>query len=185
MALDPADIEKLKARQKFKRRGLIPGEKPKKANELRFEEAQGTLMAVHRMLGKSLREIGAIFDLSAETVRKRLTVAQGNELLGLTQDLVKERLLPKALAVYETKLLEGDLEAARDVMFGTGGLSKSTTVKVGADPESLENWRERYFMGPQQPIVTIEGAIEVIDEDSELRLGRRESPGDDQDGETD
>src|SRR5688572_16062003 len=82
------------------------------ANTQQLQQAQGALMAVHRMLGKNIAEIAEIFQVSSQTVNKRLTAAQSNGILQLTKDLISERLMPKAIAVYETKLEEGDLDAA-------------------------------------------------------------------------
>jgi len=107
--------------------------KDRKAAEDTMQAAQGTLMAVHRMLGKNLEEIAKAFEVSQETV------------LQITQDLIKTRLLPKAIAVYENHLDNDSLDAARDVMRGTGSLQQNATLNIAGPAESVDTFRRAYF----------------------------------------
>jgi len=119
--------------------------KDRKAAEDTMQAAQGTLMAVHRMLGKNLEEIAKAFEVSQETVKKRLSLAREQEFLQITQDLIKTRLLPKAIAVYENHLDNDSLDAARDVMRGTGSLQQNATLNIAGPAESVDTFRRAYF----------------------------------------
>ena len=126
--------------------------KDRKAAEDTLQVAQGTLMAVHRMLGKNLAEIARAFEVSTETVKSRLTLAREQDILKITQDLIKTRLLPKAIAVYENHLDENSLEAARDVMRGTGSLQQNATLNIAGPAESVDSFRRAYFEKQPEPI---------------------------------
>lgn len=94
--------------------------------------------------GKSFREIGRIFDITDHTAKKWVDKARQEQRLVIGQGIVTERLVPKALAVYDKRLSAGDLEAARDILFGAGVLSKQQKVTLQAvDP--LAQFRAKYF----------------------------------------
>lgn len=96
--------------------------------------------------GKSFKEIGRIFEVSDHTAKKWVDKARQDQRLRIGQGIVSERLVPQALAVYEQRLQAGDLEAARDILFGSGILLKNQKVTIQAgDP--LQAFRDKYFGG--------------------------------------
>jgi transposase-like protein len=108
-------------------------------------EIRGEAVLAHRAVGRSIREIAALFEVGSSTIHRWLKEAEQNEKLKRAKGIVGERLVPKALAVYDTKLEQGDLEAARDILFGAGVLSKSHKVEVTNNQDPLEKFRKKYF----------------------------------------
>lgn len=56
--------------------------------------------------------------------------------------MIINKLVPPALAVYEARIQGGDLEAARDILFGVGVLQKnaaSATLKVISDGQPIKD----------------------------------------------
>lgn len=72
-------------------------------------------------------EIAARFGVKSSTIPKLLKTAQREGLMDLAKDLVVGKLVPKAIGVYEVALEANSLEAARDVMRGTGLLPEKLT----------------------------------------------------------
>lgn len=101
-------------------------------------------MATHSLLGRSRSEIAEMFKVSPATVSKRVQEASRSEIFQQAMELVHRRLLPKAMAIYDVELEQGNFEAAQDVMHGIGVLQKGGTVKVEvADP--LADLRAEYL----------------------------------------
>lgn len=119
----------------------------------RRERAQAALDL--KVEGKSFREIGRMMDISDHTVAKLVKEAQLDARFQRGRGVVMHRLVPKALAVYDQRLEAGDLEAARDILFGAGVLQKNAKVTLTAgDP--LEQFRRKYF-GEEE--AAIEGEV--------------------------
>lgn len=110
---------------------------------IREEETRARLIAADRLItGASLQEIARSYGIGTTRVKRALSHA---ERIGFYEDVeaaILERLVPKALAVYEAHLDRGSLDAARDVAYGVGVLRKNpeVSVNVGAS-DSLESYR--------------------------------------------
>jgi hypothetical protein len=111
-------------------------------------------MLKRRIEGKSIDEIAKEFNSHPVTVYRRLSLAKNEGLLDEAVDRVLESLLSKSLDAYDATLLQEEdpklrLEAARDIAYGTGVLSKGNKARV--DPEvgkgdmTLRAWREKKF----------------------------------------
>lgn len=137
-------------------------------------EIKAEAMLAHRAIGASYREIGEIFGLSGQTAKKWIDRAKRAETISRAKGIVGERLVPKALAVYDMRLMDGDLEAARDILFGAGVLLKQTKVEMSAEvADPLERFRQKYF-GPGEEAVDIE--VTTVESEHE-RPGRQPSDG--------
>jgi hypothetical protein len=107
-------------------------------------------MQMHRLMGKTNQEIADLFKVSKNTVTTAVEYARQHDLVvSMAQQVMDQRLVSKAIAVYEYHLRRGNLDAARDVLYGTGVLSNTQKVKaapqeqVAAAGETLEIYRER------------------------------------------
>jgi DNA-binding Lrp family transcriptional regulator len=105
--------------------------------EKKIQQLRGALVAVERAMGVPLAEIAKKYHISPETARRYLDVAQEAGFIEHFRALIYERLVGKAMAVYEAKLEMGDLEAARDIAFGLGVLNKNPG-KTGPDPKPID-----------------------------------------------
>lgn len=108
-------------------------------------EAQGQAMLAIRISdSRSYAELALMFGVSRETVAKRLQDARAGQLTGLAQEIIMERMLPKALAVLEQELESGNYEAAKDLLFGSqvyqkGG--KATIEHITSNSPTLDSIR--------------------------------------------
>lgn len=111
---------------------------PRKAALVKAE-----LLAVEKLTsGKSIKEIAEQYDMSPGAVSNALSLADKNNFYERAQSLIMSRLVSPSLAVYEDRILRGDLEAARDILFGTGILSKTPKIAdSGAEALSIEAYR--------------------------------------------
>lgn len=106
-----------------------------------------------RLEGKTIAEIAVKYDCSPSTAERFIRHAHDHGLyLDKARQLIETNLLPRALAVYESYLngerdgiTAHDLDAAKDILFGLGVLSKSTTVKHAANEDTLDSFRASYF----------------------------------------
>lgn len=110
------------------------------------QRAQAKIMLAKRLSGSSLSEIAEQFQVSPQTINRRIKLAMREGLLDEATDTVIDDLVPKALAVFRAALLEGDVDCARDILFGTGILSKTpkpaqTTTVTATTELSLEQYR--------------------------------------------
>lgn len=101
------------------------------------------LLAVEKLTsGKTIKDIAKAYDMSPKAVSNALSLADRNGFYDRAQSLIMERLVSPSLAVYEDRILRGDLEAARDILFGTGILSKTPKANdSGAEALSIEAYR--------------------------------------------
>jgi hypothetical protein len=131
--------------------------KPKGGTKVQDEgikRAQATLMLARRIQGASLDQIAAEFNVSENTIKRRIDYAQRHNLLADATDRVLTELVGPAHQVYAKALaseeLQLALQAARDVMFGTGILSKNNRAQVAPAETvemTLEMWREKRKQG--------------------------------------
>jgi hypothetical protein len=101
------------------------------------------LLAMEKLTGGStIKELAKQYDMSPGAVSNALALADKNGFYERAEGLILSRLVSPALAVYEDRILRGDLEAARDILFGTGILSKAPKVDTGgAEALSIEAYR--------------------------------------------
>lgn len=110
------------------------------------KELQGQAMLVRRISENlNYTEIARIFGVSRGAVQERLAMARATEFTQLAQEIISERMLPKALAVLEAELEAGNYEAAKDLLFGSqvyqkGG--KATIEHVTSNSPTLEQIRK-------------------------------------------
>jgi transposase-like protein len=134
---------------------LPSGHNPNATRVVLFGEeqvAQAALMVVDRIKGMSIPDIAKKYKVNPQTVRRRMRLARREKLLDRAADKVV-RLVDKALGAYEASLDQDEdkkvrLEAARDVAFGTGVLSKSNKAAVNPEEKgkmTLRAWREKKF----------------------------------------
>lgn len=102
------------------------------------------MLAIRISDSKSYAELARMFGVSSETVQKRLRMARAAEFTGLAQEIIMERMLPKALAVLDQELESGNYEAAKDLLFGSqvyqkGG--KAVVEHITSNSPTLESIR--------------------------------------------
>jgi DNA-binding Lrp family transcriptional regulator len=107
------------------------------ATNKKVQQLRGALVAVERAMGVPLSEIAKKYHISTETAKRYLDTAQEAGFIEHFRALIYERLVGKAMAVYEAKLEMGDLEAARDIAFGLGVLNKNPG-KGTSEPKPID-----------------------------------------------
>ena len=101
-------------------------------------------MLQQRMAGKSVSEIARLFNMGKLTAGQRLKAAELQEIYQTARDVVAARIVPAALEVVEEKLVvDRDGDMAKDVMYGTGILSKNINLTATLQPadEDFDQWR--------------------------------------------
>lgn len=130
-------------------------ETPVVQNRIRLKNAQldaekalrGQLMAADRLLeNKSIKELAKDYQISPAAVREGLDLAYIRGFYDQMEQKVLQDLVPVAAAVYRAHLERGNLDAARDLLFGTGVLRKDhkgaqQRVEDAAPVESIEAYR--------------------------------------------
>lgn len=143
--------------------GRLQKQTPKAPQDLKLasDAVRGTLMAMERASGATLGELASKYQVNYRTVVKQIDLAQQAGLFDHYRQGILNHLIPKAIALYEMRLDAGDLEAAKEVLFGIGLLQKDAkppSVSSGDQIESLEVYRLRRQGGgfpPAPPPVTI------------------------------
>lgn len=131
-------------------RGLFRSKTPEHRREIR--ELRALQMINLQLRGRTLKEIGEEFRLHPRNVNKEINWARREEVWETARETALG-LGIKALKVYdkalEVALESGDIEAARDIVFGLGILKKdgkSPTTKDEVAPNgttvTLQQWRE-------------------------------------------
>jgi len=87
-----------------------------------FQARAKKILLLHAA-GKSYKEIGALFGLTAKSAQRLRTQAEKEGLLEGAEDDVLD-LIADAIKVYRTELEKGNARVARDVLAGTGVLKK-------------------------------------------------------------
>jgi len=112
-----------------------PGEQRTRAltrAELEREKALRLgLFALERAMGAPIGEIAKKYAVSTREVESALTSAERLQFVEAYRDIVRDKLVPAALVVYEMHLRQGSLEAAKAILEGLGVLQKP-----GAAPAS-------------------------------------------------
>ena len=112
------------------------------AQNRKIEHLRGSLIAIERAMGVSIKDLAAKYSCSPGAVKRYLDQAAQTGLVEHFRALLFERLMGKALAVYEARIELGDLEAARDMVFGLGVLQKNPqTDKPQKVIDSLAEYR--------------------------------------------
>lgn len=110
------------------------------ATRAREKEARAKLIATDRLVsGATIAELAQSYGVGAGTVRSALNLAERAGFYEAVEKALLERLLPKALAVYETHLDRGSLDAARDIAYGVGALKKNPAVEVSVGTSSADD----------------------------------------------
>lgn len=105
-------------------------------------------MSFDAALGASTQEIAAKYRLQVGTVQDYLQQASEFRFVEAYIASISEKLAPLAMAVYEQHLLSGNLEAARDILFGLGVLGSERESAASKDVESITLYRlERKLNG--------------------------------------
>jgi hypothetical protein len=114
-----------------------------KANDLQLLRAQSKAIAARRIMGRSIGQIAKEFQMHPDTVNSRMDWARRHGLVESALDTVIDSLVPEAIKTYLLAIQGGDVDASRDVLFGTGVLQRAP--KTGQAPiESVEMTIETY-----------------------------------------
>lgn len=81
--------------------------------------------------GKDISALAQDFCVHPATIRRRLEEAKQGDLVAVAREMIAERLVPKALAVFDQALNNGDKEIAEKVLFGMNALVKGNTKANG------------------------------------------------------
>lgn len=118
-----------------------------KARQHAEQKAQAALMMTQRLSGRSYGEIARMFNTTTGTVKKRLSIPELQEFFATAKEVVATRLLPLALEVMNEKLEQGDGDMAKEVIFGTGILSKNVNIAATIAPvaptDDFDSWRRK------------------------------------------
>ena len=151
-----------------------PGRKPKKTPE--ELEAMSKAVQLRVILGKNIDEIALEFKTNKKEVIRRLGEARAaGGALEIAQELVANRLLPKAVAVMDAALNGEEIpkhtmDAAKDVLFGTNTLKKKDESTVNVNLSPLEAYRKERMERQQ-----METIIDVVPEREPLVLKEAEN----------
>jgi hypothetical protein len=131
----------------------VKGRKPVRTSikDKDLMKAQATLVVAKRIQGQSIQQIAQELNVHEDTVARRIDYAKRHNLLAQATDRVLGELVDLAHAAYRQALVEGDVSAARDILFGTGILSKNNKAQVAPASETAELtlavWREQRKKG--------------------------------------
>lgn len=123
------------------------------------KDARATVFAMERIKGKTLTEIAEAYNCHPDTVVVYTKRARDRGLvIGFARELIQDKLLPLTLAVYERHLMEGNLEAAQDILFGMGILQRNSVIKHESDDaeETLEAFRKQFFEARQTTAIAVD-----------------------------
>lgn len=147
---------------------VLPPPVPSKPGRPRLTPVQrnlrGDTMLMRRLIGEKVAAIAADFHLSPNTASKILKDAERRNMITVARDKVLQ-LVPKALAVVDYHLEEGDKDVGLEVLKGTGLLSRQGGVAAevplapGESEETFVAWRRRIVAGGVKP-PSAEGSCE-------------------------
>jgi hypothetical protein len=152
-----ADLQETMARKYGQ--GTLPNKAKLKKEE---KDLQTQAMVVARVSeSKTYEQLALMFGVSRETVKKRLADARAQQFAALSQEIIAERMLPKALTVLEQELEKGNYEAAKDLLFGLqvyqkGG--KAVIEHVTSNSPTLESIRRERAKAIEAEVVKVEDA---------------------------
>ena len=130
----------------------VPGAPPptqprkrKRGPKLNEKERQtrAEMVLARKITGQSVQAVMEEFNISRATAYRALSQARREGMYEQAKDWVLTRLLPKALAVYDTALDNMDVEVARDVLQGLGITGRHVTIVTPqVNPvEDFDAWR--------------------------------------------
>lgn len=93
-------------------------------------------MLEHKLTGKTNKEIGEIFGVSAATVNRALTLADRGDLTAQFEDQILKDLVPLAVSAFKTALTNGDAQVALEVLKGTNLLKKQGDKRPVGGPDN-------------------------------------------------
>lgn len=136
----------------------------------RQRELRGDAMLIKRICGAKIEEIAKEFGLATATTGALLKEAERRSLITVARDKVLT-LVPKAIAVVDTHLEEGDKDVGLEVLKGVGLLGRNNggiNVNLGSGTdgeETFEAWRLKISRKSEPPSPAPDGAAhrEVID----------------------
>lgn len=110
------------------------------------KEARAAALLAKRISGKTLREAAEDLNITLRTAQKALSGDMVRGILGNASSYLTGSLIPKALAVYEAALDDGNVDVATQVLEGAGLIGKASqqlNINVSAPEDSLEAFRFR------------------------------------------
>lgn len=114
-------------------------------NDKEVRKAQGRMILERKLTGTTSDQLAEEFRISKKTVERRIREAAREVNVENARDKVATELVGLAINAFRQLLIEGDYNAARDVLQGMGVLPKNgptqteTTAKVEM---TLDQWRE-------------------------------------------
>jgi hypothetical protein len=142
--------------------------KPPRLND-QERKLRGDAMLIKRICGTKIAEIAREFQVAEQYAGKLISDAAKRSLIATARDKVLT-LVPKAIAVIDTHLEEGDKDVGLEVLKGVGLLGRNNTIidlgpAEGAE-ETFEAWRIKLTRKPAQQGAAprnAQGDGEVID----------------------
>lgn len=108
-----------------------------------LQRAQATLMVQRRIQGLPMHVIAKEFNVAPNTVTERLNWAKKQGILDEIRNRVFDELLGPAVDALKLALAEGNVEAAKAVLFGTGVLEKNPKAALPTVELTLKEYRSR------------------------------------------
>lgn len=105
---------------------------------------QAKVMLAKRISGASIDDLATQFNTSPDTVTRRIKLAIRQGLLDEATDNIFNDLVPMALEVFRAALKSGDVNVAKDVLFGTGVLKKNPPADQAQMTVSAELTLDQY-----------------------------------------
>lgn len=132
------------------------GAQRRKERRNALDKAQAALMLSQKLIGRSNNEIAKLFNTSPGTVKKRLSIPELQEYFMTAREVVVTKLLPLAVEVAHEKLqVDRDGDMAKEVMYGSGLLSKNVNIQgalqmEGSGAEDFDDWRRKRLIAATQ-----------------------------------
>lgn len=131
------------------------------------KKLQGEILLARRVsMNETERELAMVFGMSPSMVAKRLAEARDGDFLNLARNLISERMISKALTVLETKLNEGDYEAAKDVLYGLQVLQKggkATIEHITSSTPTLDQIRKERAKAIEGQVVEVSAPQKLLE----------------------
>jgi hypothetical protein len=108
-----------------------------------LQRAQAAVVVAKRIAGHSIREIADDLGITPESVNLRMEWAKKEGLIEDARQRIINELVPLAVNTFRDLIKDGDYDAARDVLFGTGILRKDSKSAEQVEELTLTAWREQ------------------------------------------
>jgi DNA-binding Lrp family transcriptional regulator len=138
--------------------------------------AQATLIIQRRIQGASLAQVGREFNLNQDAVAARIRFAKQAGIIEDIKERVHQELLGPAIDALKMALAEGNVEAAKAVLFGTGVLQKNPKAPTESVEMTLTEYRKQKVSDDDQD--TLQARL-LPPELPDLDVGGREGESDD------